>query len=234
MYEPILASMRLGEDQISNQDLSELEASLGRINEAIANPASLGGPLKLKVTSEAGVVIARGAAEAHIEVGPLSILFERKQSILDRIALLRPQQQLDDLQDVVRDKVTDPALADDLLAAFEQERIKQQAKTDQLSREAEQVKRAEAESQERLKIEIQERRSRIYRSFLHRESVATIVGALLLISLTIALVVAMFTGLEVSQIVSSAFLIILGYFFGQSTSRDRGLAGKSDDALSIE
>ncbi|WP_345423514.1 hypothetical protein [Pseudonocardia xishanensis] len=41
-------------------------------------------------------------------------------------------------------------------------------------------------------------------------------GSLLLVALAVTVIVAMFRGAEVMQIVSSAFLVILGYFFGQA------------------
>ena len=62
-------------------------------------------------------------------------------------------------------------------------------------------------------------RSEVWRSFLERESVATIVGAILLVTLTVTLVTAMFIGTAASDVVSSSFLLILGYFFGQTASR---------------
>ncbi|MFI7609346.1 hypothetical protein ACIBTV_30130 [Micromonospora sp. NPDC049366] len=228
VYEPLLAPMRLGRDDIAAQDLDALEASLARINEVIANPSAFGGPLNLKLTAGTGVVVAQSPAEAHVVVGPLPILLERKQDILDRLAQLRPQRHLDNLREVVAEKVADPSVREDLLTALERESDQQKAMSEELDKELEQVKRAESEAQARLKVEILERRSRVYKSFLERESVATLVGGLLLVSLTVALLVAMFAKLPVSEIVSSAFLIILGYFFGQSTSRRGDQGGNSD------
>jgi uncharacterized membrane protein len=71
----------------------------------------------------------------------------------------------------------------------------------------------------RLQLEIDERRSAIRRSWIERESIASIVGAFLLLTLGLTLVVAMFTGTAPTEVVTSGFLLILGYFFGQATSR---------------
>jgi len=70
-----------------------------------------------------------------------------------------------------------------------------------------------------LQVELQERKSAIYRSFLERESVASVVGALLLLGLGAALIVAMFTHTVTTEVVTNSFLLVLGYFFGQATTR---------------
>jgi uncharacterized membrane protein YoaK (UPF0700 family) len=67
--------------------------------------------------------------------------------------------------------------------------------------------------------EINERRYRIIKSFLARESVATIIGAILLFCLTIVLIVAAFMHTALPEIINNAFLLILGYFFGRETNR---------------
>ena len=48
---------------------------------------------------------------------------------------------------------------------------------------------------------------------------ATILGGVLLLIITLFLIIAALAEVSVSQILSKAFLIILGYFFGQSVSR---------------
>ena len=80
----------------------------------------------------------------------------------------------------------------------------------------------------RLAVELKERKSAIYRSWLERESVASIIGALLLLSLGTALIISMFTHTIAPEIVTSSFLLILGYFFGQagSSKRKRGKSRK--------
>ena len=61
---------------------------------------------------------------------------------------------------------------------------------------------------------------RAWTGFFAKESIATYVGALLLIALTVVQVTAMFLGNSYkSEIIDNAFLLILGYFFGQSSGR---------------
>jgi uncharacterized membrane protein YfcA len=56
-------------------------------------------------------------------------------------------------------------------------------------------------------------------SFLERESVATILGGVLLIVITLAQIGAMLFKIAPSDTLNNTFLVVLGYFFGQSTSR---------------
>ena len=74
-------------------------------------------------------------------------------------------------------------------------------------------------SEARLEMERTERRAAVRQQFLARESVATIVGGFLLLVLSTALIVAMFTATAVPTILSNGFFIILGYFFGQTAGR---------------
>ncbi len=69
---------------------------------------------------------------------------------------------------------------------------------------------------EQHRIDGLERKSKIWLSFLQRESAASIIGGLVLLMLTLALIGGMIFGRE-SQILSNVFLVILGYFFGQSS-----------------
>jgi len=73
--------------------------------------------------------------------------------------------------------------------------------------------------------EIAERTAKTWQSYFRRELMATIVGSLLLLILAIAQLIAMFKNIQTTEIINNAFLIILGYFFGQTVSR----ASKDDD-----
>jgi len=48
---------------------------------------------------------------------------------------------------------------------------------------------------------------------------ASLIGGILLLAFGVALIVAMFTDTAVADILGNAFLLVLGYFFGQSTTR---------------
>ncbi|NQE88928.1 hypothetical protein [Nocardia terpenica] len=69
------------------------------------------------------------------------------------------------------------------------------------------------------RLDVQERKWRIRKSVLDREPAAVLIGGVLLAVITLGLIVAMFIHTPVPEILSSAFLLILGFFFGQTTSR---------------
>jgi len=218
-FEPQLASMKLGVSDIEAQNLEELQASLIKINDAIDNAAAFG---TVRVKPDAGIrfwVIDQDRdRDATIEVGILPLLLERKSLILKRIAALQPQEQLNDIKDLVNSLVKDEGLRGELLDSIQQSGQRARIEADALEQEATQTE-AQRERFMRLQVELQERRSAIWLSFLQRESVASIVGAILLLGLGIALIVAMFTHTSTSEVVANSFLLILGYFFGQASGR---------------
>ncbi len=88
------------------------------------------------------------------------------------------------------------------------------------------VREAEAQIKlEQQRLDGLERKSKIWLSFLQRESAASLIGAVVLLLLTLSLIGGMICGKE-SQIISNGFLVILGYFFGQSSSKNN----KDNDA----
>ena len=99
-FEPQLVTLGLGADQIRHQTLEELEESLERVNLAIANSTSFG-VYRLTVTANSGVVISAAKTEAHVEMGILPILLERKMLILDCIKSLKGNKQIENILDLI-------------------------------------------------------------------------------------------------------------------------------------
>jgi hypothetical protein len=216
-FEPQLKAMGLGQASIEVQSLPQLRDSLLGISDAISHPSQFG-QLGLKFTAKAGVIIAQATdTEAVVTIGALPILLERKRQILERIRLLAPEEHLEGVRAVVTEKVEDPAARDQLFEILSEYANEQR----KLTEEVEEVERAEVDAAMR-DIEIRERKWQMRRSLLEREPVAIVIGAVLLIVLTLALVLAMFTKIAVPEIFSTAFLLILGFFFGQTTASTRG------------
>ncbi|WP_432830683.1 hypothetical protein [Dactylosporangium sp. CA-092794] len=65
---------------------------------------------------------------------------------------------------------------------------------------------------------MKERKWRMRRSLLEREPVAALIGAIILVAIAVALIVGMFAKVAVPEVLANAFLVILGFFFGQPTS----------------
>jgi uncharacterized membrane protein len=215
-FEPRLEALGLGVEQLQKQDLEQLTQSLERVNDAIKNPGSFG---VMKVRADTGIRLLVVESSAHFEIGILPLLLERKQLIVARIAELRKEMKIDSLRGLIE------ALPNDGLKTKLHSELEGLAENSlKLKQQSEEIERAQNEIRStsemelaRLRVEVFERRSKIWRSFLERESIATIVGAILLLVMGTAILVSMFTKVTISEIVSSTFLLILGYFFGQTS-----------------
>jgi hypothetical protein len=219
-FESQLIRLELGKEQIESQTLPELEQSLERINDALEHPDSFG-TVKLKLVADVGLVVAKTGAEANYEIGVLPILLERKKLIIDRIRQLKGEQKIeilsDELKNVPQDEVRIKLEKQLQELKAETIRYNQQAKEIEQARLLEQLNAQE--KMRRLEQEIAERKAKTWQSYFRRELMATIVGSLLLLILAITQLIAMFQKIETTEIVNNAFLIILGYFFGQTVNR---------------
>jgi hypothetical protein len=213
-FEQQLKEYRLSAQDIEGQTLDQLKRSLATIEGLIANPDQLA---TYSVKSSAGAILA--SVEAHIEVKPLALLLERKALILDRIRLLSGDEKIESLRGLI-ETVAD----EEIKKKLEEEVNELQAQSQRLTEESEeaqlQAQSKRAAEVKLIEVEALERRWKVRQEFLARESVATIIGALLLVILTITQVVAMFSNTTATEIVNNSFLIILGYFFGQTVSRE--------------
>ena len=86
-FEPQLKRLGLSVELIDLQDLDQLNLSLLKVNDAISHPESFG-TLKIMISADAGLVLAKAPQEAHMEIGILPLLLERKSLILNRIRTL--------------------------------------------------------------------------------------------------------------------------------------------------
>lgn len=230
-FETQLREIGLSKDQIETQSLDELRQSLETVNEALKHPESFG-KLSFKMSAEVGVILGSSKSDSHFERGILQLLLSRKKLILERVRTLSANEKIESIQDLIN-QVNDEDVKVKLNREVadlrdETQRLKEQSK------EVEQEQNQEATKTqtelELLKIELFERRSKVWFSLLERESAATIIGGILLIIIIVAHITAIFSRLSIPEILNNAFLIILGYFFGQSTNdkpRRRGGTGEN-------
>lgn len=226
-FEPRLVSLELSVEQIKEQSIEQLRLSLERVNEAIKNPASFG-VLRLKVSGQDGLlIVAKSLPEAQFEQGILPILLERKKLILDRIRSLGATENIENLRDLV-EQITD----EDIRAKLRREIEDLENQSREFDRQKQDVEQAalqqQKETEEKLdKLRIFEGKVKMWRSLLERESAATIIGGLLLVVIVFAQIIAMFsTRVSSSDIIDNGFLLILGYFFGQTVSRSSAKPGE--------
>lgn len=210
-FEPQLRTLGLAEDQVRGQNLAELKVSLQTIDKAIEHPESFG-TLRMKATVH-GFVVVTQESSAVVAVGILPILLERRIQILNRIRQIEVEEDVTKLEEELAKSSADTEKSRRIEDELEAKR-KEESRLQQLA--AESSRREEDRVEKRLQVELQAKKTAIRQTWLARESVASLIGGLLLLALATTLVVAMFSATPVSEIVSSAFLVILGYFFGNS------------------
>src|SRR3954469_15216814 len=116
-FDAQLERIGLGEAQIESQDITGLEDSLARVDDALRLPESFG-VLKLSFSANAAVFIVKSDAASHIEVGVVPLLLERKKLIVDRLRLLRKQRPISTLSELIN-SVSDSGLRDQLRTELE-------------------------------------------------------------------------------------------------------------------
>lgn len=193
-----------------SRQIHELQASIARIERDIHASES-------ELMHAAQRVLRPGIKSEqerrHAELARLRVERDHMWAMLSH---LREQEQMAQLQEAVNEKVADPQVRQelsDLVAEF----AKQQQ---QLARKLQ--AREDDAAKELRNLEVQERKWRMRKSLLDREPAAVLIGAVLLSAITLALIIATFVHTPVPDILANAFLLILGFFFGQTTSGSRG------------
>lgn len=134
-FSPTLKKLKLTVEQIKQQSLAELQASLNTVNEAINHPDSFG-VMRVTLTADIGVVISKATSESHMQIGILPILLERKALILERIKLLRPTEQIKDFRQEVTEMVPDPKIREQLLKVLDEHAVMQQELSSKIEKES--------------------------------------------------------------------------------------------------
>ena len=230
VFEPRLRELSLGVDQIAQQTLQELQDSLDRINDALRNPQAFG-EAKILLTADSGAVVARSSSDHHLTIGILPLLLERKRLVLSRIRELGGRNAEAALERLASGGNGSGNTQQEAAQALKQLRVAREATQEVVELDRDLVRQREMLALSERRAVLSERRARVWQSFLARESMASIAGGILLLLLAGSLIVAMFVGTATSEVVSNAFLVILGYFFGQSVGRDR--AKRDDEPSSV-
>lgn len=234
-----LITLGVGKSQIDKQNLSQLRASLETINGIIDNPDKY---LKLPPARTIGVSfsvlgIESTASRTIDDVRPniLPLLLERKRLIIDRISLLESEAKIDQIEKLIS-SLPEEATRENLSKQIQELKseltsnvlVSRALDEEQLRTQIEQQLNA-AEKRAKLEIELEQARTELktrqgkaraqsFQSYLKRDTIATLIGAILLVVLTLVLILAAFTGHQMPEILNNSFLIILGYFFGQSVA----------------
>ena len=218
LYAQRLRDLGLTIDAIDRQSLDELKDSLDRVDEALRDQHAFEQVVAVPTRSHSGVVTATSTGSSDssflVSIGPL--LLDRRRRIVERIRELADQPAKALLERLASDTVAsvDEGLKEAAVRALEQMQSGREAAQQELGLDSNHAVQKE-------QLELYAMKAKIWQGFLARESVATIVGGLLLLGLAGALLVAMFVEKPTLPVITNAFLIILGYFFGHSTVRER-------------
>ncbi len=226
-FEEIIDRLGFSEDGIKTQSLEELTHTLDRLNDALQHPEQFGGFTR-GATLSVGTLGASTSVGSREEIGIMPLLLERKKLCIERIRTLETQnysKSVDKLVEDLQEGFKDVSASQEL-----KDRVKELVlRSEELAREAEQTSEEQLKSalsiQEReLMSRIMERESRLnlWSGYLSRPMIASVVGMVLLLAMGGSLLYAMFTQTQPTEIVTSAFLLILGYFFGQNLASKAG------------
>lgn len=182
----------------------ELDKALQWVEEAEKNFAQYG---------DVGYIIPRGNGVATETVDIRFPLARIRPMLLARRAELSAKSLELRMSAIV--KRTDPQ---------DTEILELQGKVKDLSDELQSMAKANARADdqeriERMKRETSIHKAKLWQSWFTRESIASLMGALLLFIFGLCVVYAMISHTAIPDLLSNAFLLILGYFFGQSTGR---------------
>ncbi|GHO55290.1 hypothetical protein [Ktedonobacter robiniae] len=225
--------MNIDIKKIGNLDLTTAKTNLEEINEIIDKRIFsrsfyvLAGydTLYDKVTFD----VTEGRPEPHENLlhywvfRAVPLLLDIKRQLIDHIGLLEEEAKIQDIKDVIK-KVQDETVRlklEDQLDDLQRQTQNQRAQAQEAIKQQE-SKQAEEEWRLTLRqrtAEVRELEWKLWRSFIERESVSTIIGALLLLIIVAALIIAMFNHVTSPEIINNAFLVILGYFFGQTVGK---------------
>jgi Fe2+ transport system protein B len=219
-FDTILKPLGLTENQILEKDLPELKKSLTSINDLIDKHQSFPS-IKLKMTSSARIVITTASQEAHFEIGILPVLLERKKLIIERLRSFESKQAIKSIKDLI-DQVQDP----DLKLKLDKELGELNSKSQELREEAKKLEKLQMDekitAEERvlkMQLALSENKKEYLKMFLEKQSMATIVGAILLILITLSLIIGVLFQGQPTDMLNNALLVLLGYFFGQAVNK---------------
>ncbi|WP_406637950.1 hypothetical protein [Amycolatopsis sp. WGS_07] len=203
---------------LQTQSVDELRSSLVRLDAVIVRQRKKLALHKEALAAENGTkACADTLRKVNAHRSALKLSLERREQILELINGLTVGQEIGKLRNAVSG-VDDAGTKEEfhrLLGEFESKTGEIDGELKETSRKIAEVEAAAMASE----IDKYERKAKVWQNFLAKESVATYVGAAILLIMCLAVVAAMFAAVEINQVLSSAFLLVLGYFFGQSTGK---------------
>lgn len=209
--EQLLDQTDLSVDQIQAQTLPELKQSLERMNQLVEN---------LKKSIGAAHFKSELVGQASIYTMPL--LLERQKMVIDRIRQLESEEEITKLVTQVRsDAATDVQQGVETIKSMNETWVAISIENERARNEA--LEAANKVSEETLHRQEKAAATTVrwpgLPKFIENESVPTIISAFLVVIIVIFLLIFSLLHVTTPQILNDAFLVILGYFFGQAVAK---------------
>ena len=209
--EQLLDQTNLSEEHIQAQTLPELKQSLERMNQLIEN-------LKKSI----GTASFKSELVGQSSIYTLPLLLDRQKLVIDRIRQLESEEEITKLVRVVRsDTTTDVQQEIESIKSMNETWVAISIENERAHNEA--LEAAQKVSEETLHSQGKAAATRgtwpAMPKFIENESVPTIISAFLVVIIVLCLLVFSLFHITTPQILNDAFLIILGYFFGQAVAK---------------
>jgi hypothetical protein len=205
-----LMDLGLGKYQISQQTLKELNQSLHRIDSCIVRPEFF---LKQKFKDSINSEI-----DFKLKIAP--ILLERRMFVLESVDELVSNRKIYNLRRLVK-RISDIGVK----SSIEKSLDDLQKKNSLIKKEYQKLEKlrlniySEQQKISSIANESNEKRDNRSKHFQSRKSITNLIMGILLILITVLIAIAPFVNVQVPDILNSTFLIILGFFFGQTIGR---------------
>lgn len=211
----------LDKKELDDLNIEQLSEKLRQVNALLSSVAYIENNTYFYNNNDDFIIISEDAKGlAGFQFSIEHALKHIADYILNRIKRLEQKKAVDALSQIA-EEITNPQVKSKLDNELEKI-VEQNKKYEKMLADVENKHRDKLELLEvRKKVDLEnlERISSIFLRFLDKESVASIIGALLLLYLGYNVVQMMKVGKEPIKIVESAFLLLLGYFFGHSTNK---------------
>lgn len=226
LFESRINNLGFSMEEIQLLNLDELQKKLDTISDLIIDKNKLGITGKKNYKRGKDYSIPSDVEPDTVGYGftAYSNLIDKKKEILELIKIKSRSEKISSIGDLINN-VTDTSLRNKMDKELK-ELTKQTNEFEEQEKELSVEEKEFENSKKQLeisksKLELLEKKSQIWLTILAKESIASIIGAALLIIMSTCLLIAMFLGINTTEIIESTFLLILGYFFGHAVSKKK-------------
>lgn len=212
-YQQILINHEINEDSLLKMDLDQLKIKDIHIDSLINNKQFISTHILKYINGKDFILNEQIPSYKGFVFDIKYKLYNAKSFIKERINQLEQNDKVESIRGLI-DEMPENSLKIDLLKEIKDLEIKKEELLSIKFQDKQDIIEEIEISKHR--ADMFEKKTDIFLKFLDRESIASMIGSVLLLLMGICLLVMMFLQREPIKIVESAFLLILGYFFGHS------------------